>query len=280
MRKILIVIVFLIILLLASIYGGNTTINQSATYEIDEVNEIVVNMNKADVNFITTEIDKVQVEISSNALTQNDEYYFSYVEEGVLYVQNFVKDESYLLNPRTKINIYVPIESNVDQVSVKINQGSISLDNMQLTNANLQGHDVSINVVDSVIDKLNIGTAFGKVNIKNTNSLDVIINTTRSSIEIEHLLSNTISINSSEKANIKFVDSVVSMFKTSGENINMDVSLYDSYDYVINSDETFSNPNFAVNGETYTYDIENQEGEAVFYLVNTTINNIEFITKQ
>lgn len=280
MKKIIILVITILILFVASIYTGDELQKDTYIYDLETVESINISLDEADINIITADIDKIQVEISSNLKTQEDETYFCYIENNSLYIENYIKDEKSYINPKTKINIYIPVESYVNAINIDIAKGSISITDLSIDNINLSGEDIKININNSSVNDIKINTEFGNIKIKDTTVQYLNINSVKSKIVLEHIVCETANIDSTVKTSIDYINSVINYFYTSGVNLDINLTLYDSYDYVISTDKSLKNENFEYVDEVYRYDTDPQEDVLYFNFIDTDVNNINFTEKQ
>lgn len=281
MKNFIIIILVAIVILIASTLNQDEVVTNSVSYEVEGIETISVNVDQADVNITAAEVDQIQVESTYSENTEDQEHYFSYVEGNTLYIDNYIAQDRGVFDTDAKINIYVPIESNVEEINVDIDYGSISTSDIEMTTFNIYTNEADVNVSDCSINNLRIETNFANVTIQNTISEVIDIVGEKANILLDHVNSKAININSELKMVVDFVYCVTNEFNITGNDIELLMTLYDNMNYNIASNTLINNIYFSDNNgdNIYEYKAVEPVDTANFNFENVEVKNILMVQK-
>lgn len=281
MKNFIIIILVAIVVLIGSTINQEEVITDSVSYDVEGIEKISINVDQADVNITAAEVDQIQVEATYSKDTEEQEHYFSYIEDNTLYIDNYIVKDTGILNTDAKINVYVPIESNVSEINVDIDYGSISASDIEMTTFNIFTNEADVNVSDCTINNLRIETNFANVAVKNTISEQIDIVGEKANIILDHVNSKVININSEIKMVVDFVYCVTNEFNITGNEIELLMTLYDNINYNITSNTIITAPNFMDTNSDGIYEYKAVEpvDTATFNFTNVEVENILMVQK-
>lgn len=269
-----------ILFFLIFLFGITQLINFNYTQEVENFDMEDQNITKIDVSAldanvsIATTVDKdIKIEHVYSKVKNPSSSLYTYVENNVLYVNEYPYIQKNIISKKELVNIYIPEEYSIEELDVETDSGKINMDSIETGELNIKSTTGNVDLANVTVDNLTIiGDRFG-TNLSNVVAKSLKSTMVSSELSLKNSIVDNVNIVNDAKSNVLIEKLVTNTATISGVETDVKLKLNKENDYNFNTDLTLPNIKLEETDEGYKY-AENQLKEQTTYNLNN-LENVE-----
>lgn len=269
-----------ILFFLIFLFGITQLINFNYTQEVENFDMEDQNITKIDVSAldanvsIATTVDKdIKIEHVYSKVKNPSSSLYTYVENNVLYVNEYPYIQKNIISKKELVNIYIPEEYSIEELDVETDSGKINMDSIETGELNIKSTTGNVDLANVTVDNLTIiGDRFG-TNLSNVVAKSLKSTMVSSELSLKNSIVDNVNIVNDAKSNVLIEKLVTNTATISGVETDVKLKLNKENDYNFNTDLTLPNIKLEETDEGYKY-VENQLKKQTTYNLNN-LENVE-----
>lgn len=269
-----------ILFFLIFLFGITQLINFNYTQEVENFDMEDQNITKIDVSAldanvsIATTVDKdIKIEHVYSKVKKPSSSLYTYVENNVLYVNEYPYIQKNIISKKELVNIYIPEEYSIEELDVETDSGKINMDSIETGELNIKSTTGNVDLANVTVDNLTIiGDRFG-TNLSNVVAKSLKSTMVSSELSLKNSIVDNVNIVNDAKSNVLIEKLVTNTATISGVETDVKLKLNKENDYNFNTDLTLPNIKLEETDEGYKY-VENQLKKQTTYNLNN-LENVE-----
>ncbi len=265
---------FIIFLLVITSYTSFTFNQDVDTYDLSENPITTIDVKVDNINVtVTSTLDKdIRIEHVHSNVNNPTSNLYSYRKQNQLIIREYPYNKENVVPKKETLNIYIPSDYQFEELKIASENGMVSIDDCTFDKISLTSEYGNIDIANVKSQNFKIdGNTFG-INANNVSTDKFYVEMNQTSINMENIIADQVGIDIKNESKLVSERVIANYVAINGAKLNAELTLSDSLNYIINTQQNIANNKFEKTESGYKYTANDKSSEAITYNIESVQN--------